>query len=113
MLENFILKILDKIGITLVKVSGCSMNPTLKDGQLLIAKRGTIKVGDIVIATSPLGNPIIKRVIKIVSMPSMSTNKIVKRYWIEGDNKDHSIDSRKYGLIREDKIQGKIIFKFK
>ena len=87
-------------------VSGDSMFPTLHDGQVvLLYKTDKIKVGDIVIATDTSKCPrtMIKRVLSIRYIGGEY------RYWIEGDNKDNSFDSRNYGHIRKNAIEGKII----
>ena len=31
--------------------------------------------------------------------------------WVEGENKEHSIDSRKFGFIKRKNIIGRVIFK--
>lgn len=87
-----------------IEVKGVSMQPTLQDGQFLILNTldKDIKVGDIVVI-EPLicagGTYIIKRV----------TNIEDDKVFVEGDNKDHSLDSRTFGWIRKDAIMGVII----
>ena len=83
---------------------GISMCPTLQDGQYLILNTldKDVEIGDIVVI-KPLvcagGKIIIKRVTDI------DNNKI----FIEGDNKDHSLDSRTFGWIDKNSIMGVII----
>lgn len=87
-----------------IEVKGISMQPTLYDGQFLILNTldKDIKIGDIVVI-EPLvcagGTYIIKRVTDI------EDNKV----FVEGDNKDHSLDSRTFGWINKDSIMGVII----
>ena len=87
-----------------IEVNGISMCPTLQDGQYLILNTldKDVEIGDIVVI-KPLvcagGKIIIKRVTDI------DNNKI----FIEGDNKDHSLDSRTFGWIDKNSIMGVII----
>lgn len=87
-----------------IEVKGISMQPTLYDGQFLILNTldKDVEIGDIVVV-EPLvcagGTYIIKRVTNI------EDNKV----FVEGDNKDHSLDSRTFGWIRKDAIMGVII----
>lgn len=95
-------------GYALRLVSGVSMFPTLKDGQIVlerkVRRRERIFRGDIVVAKLPQNDYlVIKRVIEIVSIEG----KLY--YWLEGDNKDHSIDSRTYGYVKKEYIEGKVI----
>lgn len=46
------------------------------------------------------GKTIIKRIIKIEN----------NRYFVEGDNKAASTDSRDFGMIDKDNIIGKVVF---
>ena len=88
------------------KVIGHSMEPTINNNSsiLLCGLPYWFKnpsVNDIV--GFKINNKVlIKRVTKI------SNNK----YFLQGDNKEDSLDSRKLGLISKDKILGKVIYKF-
>lgn len=81
------------------------MFPMFKTGDEAIAVSfffQKLKVGDVIIfkhSTPPF--VLIKRIIKI------SNNK----FWVEGDNKKESIDSRKFGFISKKDIIGKVVFK--
>ncbi len=87
-----------------LKVSGHSMEPTIKNGQTvvvssipyIIRKPG---IGDIV-AFKNSDKIFIKRITKIES----------NNFFIEGDNKDDSLDSRKIGFVKREEILGKVIF---
>jgi len=66
------------------------------------------KVGDVVVFK--VDNIIyIKRVKEIYTSPSL---RGASRYFLEGDNKEDSLDSRKIGWISRKQILGKIVFKF-
>ena len=94
------------IHFRLVFVQGCSMEPTLKQNDMLIVNtlNKSPEIGDIVII-KPLiyfsNNYVIKRVTKITD----------SQVFVEGDNKDHSYDSRMVGWIDKKDLLGTIIFK--
>ena len=85
------------------KISGHSMEPTLKNGQVVWVNNwpyliNKIRVGDIVIFEQD-GKELIKRVAKING----------KSVSLMGDNRSDSLDSRTFGEVNIEKISGKII----
>lgn len=76
------------------------MLPVLKPGQIVLVWCWFFKpkVGDIVVIKHN-NKEIIKRIQKIN----------VREYFIEGDNKQSSTDSRSFGPIDKSKIIGKVI----
>ncbi|MGY1833699.1 S26 family signal peptidase [Blastococcus sp. SYSU DS0510] len=77
----------------LVRVSGPSMSPTLRDGDRLLARRvppgGRVRPGDVVLARFP-------------ARPELLTVKRARRavdggHWVEGDNPFLTDDSRAFG----------------
>lgn len=78
-----------------VLVTGGSMEPTIHDPETVrYDPEKTPKENDVIVFDCLVekchGKILIKRIIKINSDGSL---------WVEGDNKDHSTDSRKYGAL--------------
>jgi len=80
------------------------MNPTLKDGEIVLVDRDTekIEVGDIVVAKHPVEqtSEIVKRVAGINERG---------HYFLMGDNPDDSNDSRHFGAVTREYIKGKVV----
>ena len=87
------------------RVKGRSMLPNYKEGDyLLVNKISRIKVDDPVVLRHPkTNNLILKRVSKIEN----------GRYYVTGDNKEFSKDSRHFGAVERKMIVGKILFHIK
>lgn len=81
------------------------MEPELKNGKSVLVS-GIIywfkkpKIGDIV-AVRKEEKVFVKRITKIKE----------KEYFLEGDNKQDSLDSREFGFILRENIIGKVIYK--
>jgi nickel-type superoxide dismutase maturation protease len=89
-----------------MKVEGRSMEPTFYSGDCIIARKYILKPkeGDIVILKHPEKDmKIVKRIVKIDK----------DGYFIEGDNKTESSDSRKFGLVKRNMIIAKVICRIK
>lgn len=84
--------------ILIRRVSGSSMRPALASGDIVVARKITPRVNDIVIARRG-GTEVIKRVKRIEN----------DRYYIVGDNQQESTDSRHYGFISKNDILGTIM----
>lgn len=87
------------------KILGHSMEPIFKNGDKILVSGiwylfKKPKINDIV-AFAYKDKVLIKRII------SFENNN----YYLKGDNKKDSLDSKDLGLISEDKILGKFIFK--
>ena len=88
------------------KISGSSMLPTLKTGDMVLVNKvvywfSSPKKNDLVAVRDPRDRKtLIKRIIKIEG----------KSYFVQGDNKNSSTDSRVFGMIGKQDIIGKIIY---
>lgn len=99
--------ILDKVIVSNC-AEGKSMEPTLSTRSVVFVDkffyryRG-IKKNDIIIAKSPVKSDldICKRVLKLENEEEINSGIIIPEdyVWIEGDNKNHSFDSRDHGNI--------------
>lgn len=125
--------------ITPVRVDGASMDQTLEDGQiLLLYKLANIDYGDIVVLDEEKeGEIIIKRIIGMPNDTIEIKNGVLyindeeieeeyaygqtsdydkitlgeDEYFILGDNRPISKDSRYFGPVKEEEIIGKVIFR--
>lgn len=125
--------------ITPVRVDGASMDKTLENGQiLLLYKLGNVKRYDIVVLDEEIEDEIIIK--RIIGMPNDTVeikngvlyindeeieeeyaygqtsdyDKITlgdDEYFILGDNRPISKDSRYFGPVKKDEIIGKVIFR--
>lgn len=80
------------------RVSGNSMEPNYHDGQwLVVNKMSRSKAGDVVVLK--YGNMVLlKRIIRLEE----------NGFWVEGDNKDFSTDSREFGAVPKGAVVGKL-----
>ena len=87
------------------KIIGHSMEPQIKNGKSVLVSGISYwfkkpKIGDIV-AVRKEEKVFVKRITKIKE----------KEYFLEGDNKQDSLDSREFGYILRRNIIGKVIYK--
>lgn len=81
------------------------MAPTYRDGDVLLVNRlaywlGKPKRGDIIAVKDPRDKKVlIKRIEKIAG----------QKFFVVGDNKSHSTDSREFGMIDKHDIIGKVL----
>ena len=91
------------------KITGASMFPTLKPSQNILVNKliflfSKPKIGDIIALKDPrTGKILIKRI-------TASQNS---KYYVIGDNKSASTDSRVFGWIGKKDIIGKVVYKLK
>ncbi len=89
------------IGLIRVRVIGPSMEPALRNGQVRWARRGGLRPGRIAVFVEP-GRPGMLSVKRLIREEGTG-------WWVEGDNREHSLDSRTYGPVPASRILGTII----
>ena len=115
-LHKVIFKFSSFFPILKFKIKGHSMEPNLLNNQTVLVSSTPFifskpKVGDVVVFKYQ--NKIyIKRISKIKGGSTSSRFRGASKYFLEGDNKKDSLDSRKIGWISRKQILGKIVFKF-
>lgn len=114
--------LIDSKVLTVRSSSGNSMDPTITSNSILVVdklfyKLGAqkIKKGDIVVALQPTdpNTHICKRVVQTggLYLPDHPTIMVPPgEYWLEGDNRSSSYDSRHHGTVPEHLIEGKVVF---
>ena len=101
------------------QVEGESMNPGYKPGERLLISPILLKFsppteGDVVVIQHPK-NPakqILKRIIGIPGDRVEGVELDLGEYFVLGDNKGKSEDSRHFGKIYQDQILGKVWFRY-
>ncbi len=85
-------------------IQGISMEPTIKAGETVLVNRMSFwlrhpQKNDIIVLLDPRdGKMLIKRI----------TKKSGTRYFVQGDNKNASTDSRVFGWVEKSAIIGKV-----
>jgi len=114
-----------KFPFSIFKIAGSSMEPFYKNGERVVVKKWLLSptINDVVILKDPRNSKIIiKRIVKIShsgasamessSKGSKGTNgtKGEILYFVLGDNKQESTDSRHFGWIKKKQIIGQVIW---
>lgn len=98
-------------------VNGDSMAPTILSGDYVFVNKlayifGEPERGDIVVARSRGGERLLKRVMGLpyewFDVDGKTTNVDPKEYFLVGDNREVSIDSRELGAIDDWDIAGRV-----
>jgi signal peptidase I len=91
--------------LTRFRIIGHSMEPQIKSGETVLVSGipywfKTPKINDIV-AFKDKKKVLIKRIVRITG----------DKYFVAGDNKKDSLDSRDFGFISRKQISGKVFYK--
>ena len=96
--------------VCVYKIHDVSMYPTIKPGSWVIVNPWAYvwaapQVGDIIIIAHPsYKHELVKRLVRT------SKGGLGDFYWVEGDNGDFSVDSRKFGNIFRPWLRGKVVW---
>ncbi len=86
------------------RISGNSMEPTYKNGSLVLVDKLSYKIREPlpneVVVVKKFGTEIVKRIVRTDG----------NGYWVEGDNKDYSTDSREFGAVIKGDLTGRVMF---
>ena len=94
------------LSFTTVRVVGRSMEPAVRNGQWwVVRKSAQFRQGDVV----------------LLQHPERSDLSLVKRlghregngWWVLGDNPRESDDSRQFGVVPDNLIIGRLIFRYR
>ena len=94
------------LSFTTVRVVGRSMEPAVRNGQWwVVRKSAQFRQGDVV----------------LLQHPERSDLNVVKRlghregngWWVLGDNPRESDDSRQFGVVPDNLIIGRLIFRYR
>lgn len=98
-----------------VEVHGASMSPTLEPGEYLFAVRTrSLRRGSLVVVEHPKwpGHEMVKRV---AGRPGdQVAGRLLGReeYWVTGDNRHGSTDSRSFGPVHREAIKARVILRY-
>jgi len=98
-----------------VELRGDSMSPNFNDGDWLLFRLlpAKVRVGKVVLIQrqSQVGTDFlqVKRVIKADESNESNETK----FWVEGDNKSASTDSRSWGALDSTEVIGKLLFRYR
>jgi signal peptidase I len=107
-----------------VELRGDSMSPNFNDGDWLLFRLLPAKVrvgklvGKVVLIQrqSDLGTDFlqVKRVTKLTGNSNINPNiGNETKFWVEGDNKSASTDSRSWGALDSTEVIGKLMFRYR
>jgi nickel-type superoxide dismutase maturation protease len=88
------------LSFTTVRVVGPSMEPAVRNGQWWVVRKGAkLRQGDVVFLQHP------KR--------SDLSHRESNGWWVLGDNPRESDDSRQFGVVPDNLIIGRLIFRYR
>jgi signal peptidase I len=101
--------------LQIASIKGSSMTPTFQEGDLLLFRPPWwVRPGQVLLiqrsSRAGVDIPQVKRLIRIEHHAYQSMRPTTG-YWVEGDAKAASTDSRNFGPLRRDEIKGVLLFR--
>jgi signal peptidase I len=105
-------------------VVGPSMAPTLQHGDLVLIDLWSYRTRgprppEIALLDGPGGLPLVKRVVRGPLPPGRRIGDLVDPtrtreplFWVEGDNREVSVDSRTFGPVPLARFRGRVVFRY-
>lgn len=94
------------LSLTTVRIVGPSMEPAVRNGEWWVVRRtSAVSAGDVVLMRHP-ERPhltVVKRL----------DHRVDGGWWVLGDNPDVSDDSRAFGSVPDDLIEGRLLFRYR
>ncbi|HEX5937942.1 MAG TPA: signal peptidase I [Actinomycetota bacterium] len=95
-----------------IEIEGASMVPTLMPGDWALVVDGRRpRRGDVVVVEHP-GRPgyeIVKRIIGVPGDRMGDRSLTDDEFWVEGDRRDASTDSRQFGPVRREHLKARVV----
>ncbi|CCI52055.1 S24 family peptidase [Nostocoides jenkinsii] len=96
-------------GLAVVRVTGASMEPTLREGDLLLIRYGAPPLlGSIVVARLPRDRDGMPRPVSVKRLTSRDPAD-PGRWWVERDNPAVGADSWLFGSIGDDDVLARVV----
>jgi signal peptidase I len=105
-------------------VVGSSMAPTLRHGDRVLIdlwtyRRRPPRAGDMALLDGPGHLPLVKRVVRGPLPPGERIGDLVDPtrleeplFWVEGDNREISADSRRFGPVPAHRFRGRVLLRY-
>ena len=94
------------IRLTTVRMIGPSMEPAVRHGDWWIVHLSSVvRPGDVIMIRHPLRRHLI--------IVKRAEHRTPGGWWVTGDNPEQSEDSRSFGAVPEDLIEGRLVVRYR